>query len=256
MQINILTLFPEFFTSPLNSSILKRGAAFGHFDCNLLNIRDFAFDKHKITDEKPFGGGCGMLLKAEPIFLAVESIPQNLNTRIIMPCPTGQLFNQKKAEELAKSEQLIFICGHYEGIDERVRTHLVTDEISLGDYVLTGGETATLVILDAIIRLLPGVLGNEDSAKQDSFSDGLLDCPHYTRPRDFRGWEVPEILLSGNHQKVEEWRLREKLKLTLLRRPDLLTGLTMDKKTKKIFEEVKKEVSQEISNSGNRSLSK
>lgn len=240
MKIDILTLFPEFFDSPFNSSIIKRAKEINAVNFNLVNIRDFATDKHKRADDRPFGGGCGMVMKAEPIFGAFESLEKKENTKVIMLCPTGERYNQKKAFELAKEEQLIFLCGHYEGIDERVRQSIVTDEISIGDYILTGGEVAVLTIVDSIIRLLPEVLGNENSFIEDSFTDGLLDCPHYTRPASFRGMDVPEVLLSGNHAKIDEWRLKEKLKLTLIKRPDLLENLVLDKKTNKYLQEIKK----------------
>jgi tRNA (guanine37-N1)-methyltransferase len=183
-------------------------------------------------------------MKAEPVFKAVKSLPATPSRRIILMCPTGEKYDQQKAYELAGEEHLVIICGHYEGIDERVRKYLITDEISIGDYVLTGGEIPALTIIDSVARLLPGVLGNEDSASQDSFSDGLLDCPHYTRPNSFNGWDVPEILISGDHAKIAEWRLKEKLRLTYLRRPDLLEKITLDKKGRKLLNEVRKEVNE------------
>jgi len=242
MKIDILTLFPDFFSSPLGSSIIKRAQEQNLVSFNLTNIRDFTEDKHHKADDRPFGGGCGMVMKAEPVFRAVNSIKRQENTKIILMCPTGAKYDQAKAFELSKEQHLIFICGHYEGIDERVRKHLVTEEISVGDFVLTGGELPVLTVIDSVVRLLPGVLGNEDSAMQDSFSDGLLDCPHYTRPSSFNGWDVPEVLLSGDHAKIDEWRLKEKLKLTLLRRPDLIEKLSFDKKTKKLLNLVKSEL--------------
>ncbi|MBC7473675.1 MAG: tRNA (guanosine(37)-N1)-methyltransferase TrmD [Candidatus Sericytochromatia bacterium] len=246
MKIDILTLFPDFFLSPLNSSILKRAQDNNSVIFNLINIRDFAEDKHKKADDRPFGGGCGMVMKPEPIFKAVESIDKNQDTKIIMLCPTGKKYDQQKAMDLSNDDHLIFICGHYEGIDERVRKHLITEEISIGDYILTGGEIATLTVIDSIVRLIPNVLGNENSAIQDSFSDGLLDCPHYTRPEIFRDMSVPEILLSGNHAKIDEWRLKEKLRLTLTRRPDLLQNIQLDKKTLKYLNQIKKEISSNL----------
>ncbi len=246
MRIDILTLFPDFFSSPLNSSILKRAQDNNSVVFNLINIRDFAEDKHKKADDRPFGGGCGMVMKPEPIFKAVESINKNQDTKIIMLCPTGKKYDQKKAVELSNDQHLVFICGHYEGIDERVRKHLITEEISIGDYILTGGEIATLTVIDSIVRLIPNVLGNENSAIQDSFSDGLLDCPHYTRPEIFRDMSVPEILLSGNHAKIDEWRLKEKLRLTLTRRPDLLQNIQLDKKTLKYLNQIKNDISSKL----------
>lgn len=243
MKINILTLFPEFFDSPINTSILKRAIEANALEVNIVDIRDFTQDKHKKADDAPFGGGCGMVMKPEPIFRAVESVKTNEKTRVIFTCPTGKKYDQNIAQELAGEEEIIILCGHYEGIDERIRKYVVTDEISIGDFVLTGGEIPALTIIDSVIRLLPNVLGNADSALQDSFSDNLLDCPHYTRPAEFNGWKIPEILTSGHHKNIEDWRLKEKFKLTLTRRPDLLEKYTFDKKTKKIFELAKKELS-------------
>ncbi len=242
MKIDILTLFPEFFISPLNSSIIKRAQDSKTVFLNIINIRDFATGKHKKADDSPFGGGCGMVMKPEPVFHAVESLEKTEDTKIILMCPTGKKYTQERALELSKTKHLIFICGHYEGVDERVRQHLVTDDISIGDYVLTGGEIPVLIVIDSLIRFLPGVLGNENSAQQDSFSDGLLDCPHYTRPRSFNGWDVPEVLISGDHAKINEWRLKEKLRSTLLKRPDLLDKVELDKKSVKLLKEIKKEV--------------
>lgn len=242
MKINILTLFPEFFTSPLNTSILKRAIDSNIIEINVIDIRDFTQDKHKKADDSPFGGGCGMVMKPEPIFMAVESVKVDKKTKVIFTCPTGKKYDQKIAKELSEESELIILCGHYEGIDERIRKYVVTDEISIGDFVLTGGEIPALTIIDSVIRLLPNVLGNSDSALQDSFSDNLLDCPHYTRPAEFNGWKIPDILTSGHHKNIEEWRLKEKFKLTLIRRPDLLEKYVFDKKTKKIFELAKKEL--------------
>lgn len=248
MQIDILTLFPEFFISPLSTSILKRANETNKVTFNTVNIRDFTTDKHKKADDKTFGGGCGMVMKAQPIFDAVKSLELQENTKIIMLCPTGEKYNQKRAIELSKEDRLVFICGHYEGIDERVRENLITDEISIGDYVLTGGEVATLTVIDSIVRLIPDVLGNEDSANEDSFSDGLLDCPHYTRPAEYNGWKVPEALLNGNHAKIDEWRLKEKLKITLLKRFDLFTDYDFKNADFKILELVKDETENKLNN--------
>lgn len=236
MQIDVLTLFPDFFSSPLNTSILKRSQEKVSF--NLVNIRDFTLDKHKKADDKTFGGGCGMVMKAQPIFDAIESLKLNEKTKIIMLCPTGEKYTQKKALELSKEDRIVFICGHYEGIDERVRTHLVNDEISIGDYVLTGGEVATLTVIDSIVRLIPEVLGNEDSAIEDSFSDGLLDCPHYTRPSKYKDWSVPDILVGGNHSKINEWRLKEKIKTTLIKRFDLIEKYDFKDINYKLIQEI------------------
>lgn len=224
MRIDILTLFPEMFTGVFNSSILKLAQEKGAVTYNLVNFRDFSENKHKKVDDYPYGGGAGMVLMPQPIFSAVESIVDatKSNPRIILLCPQGERYTQKKAEQLAKEEHLILICGHYEGYDERIREHLVTDEISIGDYVLTGGELGAMVICDSVTRLLPNVLGNKTSAVTDSFSTGLLEYPHYTRPANFRGMKVPDVLLSGHHENIEKWRKEQAIKRTKERRPDLL----------------------------------
>lgn len=243
MIIDVLTLFPEFFSSPLDTSIIKRSKE--KVDFNIVNIRDFTTDKHKKADDKTFGGGCGMVMKAQPIFDAVDSLKLKQDTKIIMLCPTGKTYNQKKAIELSKEERIVFICGHYEGIDERVRKYLVNDEISIGDYVLTGGEVATLTVIDSIVRLIPEVLGNENSAIEDSFSDGLLDCPHYTRPNKYRDLEVPEVLISGNHSKINEWRIKEKIKNTLIKRFDLIKIYDFSQIKHSLIKEILEELKQE-----------
>ncbi|MBO0995463.1 tRNA (guanosine(37)-N1)-methyltransferase TrmD [Bacillus sp. SD088] len=224
MKIDILTLFPEMFAGVLGSSMLKKAEEKEAVSYSLENFRRFSNNKHHTVDDYPYGGGAGMVLKPQPIFDAVSHLTENTDTkpRIILLCPQGDRFDQSKAEELAQEEHLIFICGHYEGYDERIREHLVTDEISIGDYVLTGGELGAMVVIDSVVRLLPGVLGNEDSPIHDSFSTGLLEHPHYTRPADFRGMKVPDVLLSGNHAKIAEWRKEQSLKRTKERRPDLL----------------------------------
>ncbi len=235
MQIDILTLFPEMFKGVFQSSILNKAAQSGYFSYNFINFRDFTENKHNKVDDYPYGGGAGMVLMPQPIFDAVDSIT-NANekkARVILLCPQGEPYTQKKAEELALEDHLIFICGHYEGYDERIRQELVTDEISIGDYVLTGGELGAMVIVDSVVRLLPGVLGNDASAKEDSFSSGLLEHPHYTRPADFRGSKVPDVLLSGNHANIEAWRKKESLKRTYTRRPDLLEDKKLSEIEKK-----------------------
>ncbi|MBI2251366.1 MAG: tRNA (guanosine(37)-N1)-methyltransferase TrmD [Armatimonadetes bacterium] len=219
MRIDIITAFPETFRF-LNFSIIKRAQEKNNLKINLINLRDFSLDKHKTIDEPPYGGGAGMVLKPEPIFKAVKSI-KNDSSRIILMCPQGKLFNQTKAKELSKERHLIFICGHYEGVDERVRVNLINEEISIGDYILTGGELPAMVIIDALVRLIPGVI-EENSLKNESFNDYLLDYPQYTRPFDFDGFKVPEILLSGNHKEINSWRKKESLKRTYLRRPEFL----------------------------------
>jgi tRNA (guanine37-N1)-methyltransferase len=244
MKIDILTLFPEMFSGVFGHSILKKAAEKQAVQYNVINFRDFADNKHQTVDDYPYGGGAGMVLKPQPIFDAVESLTENTGekkSRIILLCPQGERFSQKKAEELAEEEHLIFICGHYEGYDERIRTHLITDEISIGDYVLTGGELGAMVVVDSVVRLLPEVLGNEESHQKDSFSTGLLEHPHYTRPADFRGLKVPDILMSGNHKLIEEWRVKESLRRTLSRRPDLLEKMDLSKKEEQWLEEIRKE---------------
>ncbi|MCM8814492.1 MAG: tRNA (guanosine(37)-N1)-methyltransferase TrmD [Candidatus Omnitrophica bacterium] len=219
MRIDIITIFPEIF-SPLDTSIVKRARSRGIIELHLWNLRDFSRDKHKKVDDAPYGGGKGMVLACEPIFLAVEHVKKfNSDSLTILTSPQGEIFTQRKAEELSKSKGLIIICGHYEGVDERVKT-IVDYEISIGDYVLTGGELPAMVIVDCIVRLLPGVLP-EEAPKFDSFSDCLLDWPCYTRPENFRGMKVPGVLLSGNHERIKEWRLKQATERTKQRRPDL-----------------------------------
>lgn len=244
MQIDILTLFPEMFTGVLGSSILSKAAEKSAVQYNVVNFREFSDNKHSSVDDYPYGGGAGMVLKPQPIFDAVASLTEQANSsrpRIILLCPQGERYSQRKAEELAGEEHLIFICGHYEGYDERIREYLVTDEISIGDYVLTGGELGAMVVIDSVVRLLPEVLGNQESHMKDSFSTGLLEHPHYTRPADFRSMKVPDILLSGNHKLIEEWRNKETLRRTLLRRPDLFEQVELTPEQQKWLEEVKKE---------------
>lgn len=240
MHIDILTLFPEMFSGVFNSSILKRAQEKDIFNYNLINFRDYTENKHEKVDDYPYGGGAGMVLTPQPIFDAVETIMKKNTTspRIILMCPQGKTFTQKKAEELAKEEHLIFICGHYEGYDERIREFLVTDEISIGDYVLTGGELGAMVVIDSVVRLLPGALGNQQSALEDSFSSGLLEHPHYTRPANFRGMKVPDILLSGNHAKINEWRRKKSLQRTYERRRDLLEQVKLSASEKKTLNEL------------------
>lgn len=225
MKIDILTLFPGMFDGPMGESILGKAREKGLIEINTHNIRDYTIDKHHITDDYPFGGGAGMVMKPEPIFRAVDALAARdgqAPKQVILMCPQGIPFSQQLAEELAREEHLVFLCGHYEGIDERVREALVTREISIGDYILTGGELPAMVVIDAVARLVPGVLGESFSAVEESFRDGLLEYPQYTRPREFRGMEVPEILLSGDHEKIRLWRRQQSLQRTLARRPDLL----------------------------------
>ncbi len=227
MRIDILTLFPEICRAPLNESMMKRAQTAGALELHVHNIRDWATDKHRIVDDAPFGGGQGMVMKPEPIFTAVEEIQasskhQVPSSKTILMSPAGRRFDQGMAEALAHEQHLIIICGHYEGIDHRVTEHLVDLELSIGDYVLTNGAIAAVVVVDAVVRLLPGVLGHEQSAADDSFSRGLLEGPQYTRPADFRGWKVPDVLLSGNHAEIAAWREREGQRRTRQNRPDLV----------------------------------
>jgi len=221
MKIDVLTLFPAMFAGPLDESIIMRARKKGLLDLNIHQLRDWAHDRHKTVDDKPFGGGPGMLMKAEPLFEAVESL-KRAETKVILLSPSGRKFTQEIARELAKEKDLLLVTGHYEGFDERVREALADDELSIGDYVLTNGALPAMVVIDAVMRLLPGVLGDDDSSSDESFSHGLLEYPQYTRPAEFRGMKVPEVLLNGNHAKIEKWR-REQAKLrTKERRPDLL----------------------------------
>ena len=222
MRIDVLTLFPEMFTGPLQASILGRAQANKLISIHLWNIRDWALDKHRTVDDTPYGGGAGMVLKPDVVVRAVEHVKEDRKAPVIYLTPQGEPFSQAKAQELAKLPEFILLCGHYEGLDERVREHWVDQEISIGDYVLTGGELPALVVIDAVCRLVPGVLGCAESAETDSFQDGLLEHPHYTRPPEFRGLRVPEVLLSGHHDQIRRWRLKESLRRTMIRRPDLL----------------------------------
>jgi tRNA (guanine37-N1)-methyltransferase len=220
MKIDVLTLFPEMFVGPLDFSMVKRAREAGILDFEVINLRDYTHDRHKTVDDRPFGGGPGMVLKPEPIFEAVEKLA-NEKTRVVMLTPAGRPFTQAAAQELSQMEHLLFLCGAYEGFDERVRT-LVHQEFSIGDYVLTNGALPAMVIIDAVTRLLPGVLGHEQSSADESFSHGLLEYPHFTRPAEFRGMKVPEVLLSGNHAEIEKWRREQARERTKERRPDLL----------------------------------
>jgi len=220
MRIDILSLFPGMFAGPLDESIVGRAREAGLLDLRILNLRDWAHDRHKTVDDRPFGGGPGMVLKPEPVFEAVESL-RGAATRVILTAPGGRPFTQGIAAELAVLDHLVLICGSYEGFDERIREHLADDALSIGDYVLTNGALPAMVIVDAVTRLLPGALGDSESALDESHGDGLLEYPHYTRPAEFRGWPVPEVLLSGNHADIARWRRRQAMRRTAERRPDL-----------------------------------
>ena len=220
MNIKVLTLFPDMFTA-LDHSIVGRAQEDARIHLEYINFRDYSTNRHGRVDDSPYGGGAGMLLTPQPVFDAVAALPK-ANRRIVAMTPTGQRFNQAVAEEWAQESELVFLCGHYEGFDQRIHDELVTDEVSLGDFVLTGGELAAMTMIDAVVRLLPDVLGKSASHEDDSFSTGLLEYPHYTRPADYNGLRVPDVLLSGNHAKIEQWRRQQTLKRTLERRPDLL----------------------------------
>jgi tRNA (guanine37-N1)-methyltransferase len=245
MRIHILTLFPHMFDGVLTDSMIGKAQEKNIVQIHTVNFRDHANNKHMTVDDSPYGGGGGMVLKPEPIFNAVDSLPIDWTAeskpRVILMCPQGERYTQSKAESLAKEQELVFICGHYEGYDERIRQHLITDEISIGDYVLTGGEIAAMAVIDSVVRLLPGVLGNEMSAVSDSFSTGLLEHPHYTRPAVYRDWSVPNVLVSGHHVNVEEWRHRESLKRTWQRRPDLLEERKLSNKELQWLEDFRNE---------------
>lgn len=241
MHIEVFSLFPGMFDGVLNASIMKKAQEKGACTFNVTDFRAYSENKHSQVDDYPYGGGAGMVLKPEPLFNAVESLQTTgKRPRVILMCPQGERFTQKKAEELAQEENLVFLCGHYEGYDERIREHLVTDEISIGDFVLTGGELAAMTVIDSVVRLLPNVLGQAESHIQDSFSTGLLEHPHYTRPADFRGMKVPDVLLSGNHAKIAQWREEQSLKRTFERRPDLLEHIELTDKQKAYIETLKK----------------
>ncbi|RBP06839.1 tRNA (guanine37-N1)-methyltransferase [Rossellomorea aquimaris] len=242
MRIDVLSLFPAMFEGIFGESILKKAYEKEAVSYNVINFREYADNKHNQVDDYPYGGGAGMVLKPQPIFDAVDALRNEKQSkpRVVLMCPQGERYTQQKAEELAKEEHLVFICGHYEGYDERIREHVVTDEISIGDYVLTGGELGAMVVIDSVVRLLPGVLGNEDSPIQDSFSSGLLEHPHYTRPSDFRGMKVPDELISGNHRLIDEWREKESLRRTFERRPDLLESYTLTDRQKAWIEDWRK----------------
>jgi tRNA (guanine37-N1)-methyltransferase len=257
MRFDLFTLFPEICAAYLQESILKRAQETGLVGVYVHNLRDYAADRHKVTDDLPYGGGGGMVMKPEPVFAAVESVfgignwgleaePSSTNPQLPVPVilltPQGRTFTQAVAQELARHERIALVCGRYEGFDERIREHLATDEISIGDYVLTGGELGALVIVDAVTRLLPGALGDPTGAEDDSFATGLLEYPHYTRPAEFRGWRVPEALLSGDHARIARWRRQQALRRTFLRRPDLLLKLELSEDDRLWLAQVAEEV--------------
>jgi len=249
MQFEVFTLLPEVFPPYLESSILNRARQKGLIDVRVHNIRDYTHDKHHTTDDTPYGGGGGMVMKPEPVFEAVETVlglatsqtqPEtDSNIPIILLTPQGRVFSQRIAEELSSHERIVLLCGRYEGVDERIREHLVTDEISIGDYVLTGGELPALMIIDAVSRLIPGVLGDPTGAEDDSHSMGLLEYPHYTKPPEFRGWKVPDVLASGNHAKIDKWRREQALTRTFNKRPDMLEKAELSKEDIKFVKTLK-----------------
>ena len=240
IRFDVLSVFPEMLHSPLDFSLLKKAREKGLIEVGLYDIRDWAQDKHKMTDDAPYGGGCGMVMKVEPVERAVNALKRaDVDPLVVLMTPQGETFNQRIALELSRQKHLIFICGRYEGVDERIRKHLANREISIGDYILTGGELSALVVIDAVARLIPGVLGNVASAQTESFSQGLLECPQYTRPADYKGWCVPEVLVSGNHARIESWQRIEALKRTWKRRPDLLEKVDLSKEDRKALEKIK-----------------
>jgi tRNA (guanine37-N1)-methyltransferase len=238
MRFDIITIFPEMFGSVFSKGVVKKALDKGLIEVHVHNLRDFSLDKHRQTDDRPFGGGQGMVLKPEPVFAAVEKIKREEETPVHLLSPQGRKFDFRLAEELAQYPQLILICGRYEGVDERVIQHLASGEISIGDYILTGGEPAAIVVVDGVSRFVPQVVGNVDSIKRDSFYEGLLEFPQYTRPRNFRGMEVPEVLFSGDHSKIEFWRRKKSLEKTWLQRPDLLKSRKLSAEEIKILEEI------------------
>ena len=241
IRFDILSIFPEMFQTPFDCSLIKKALDKQLIEIHIHDIRRYALDKHRMTDDYPYGGGGGMVMKVDPIARALDDIdPARDNAQVVLLTPQGETFKQEIAEELSRCSRIILICGHYEGVDERIREHLVDREISTGDYVLTGGELPAMIIVDAVSRLVPEVLGNRESALFDSFSTGLLEGPHYTRPQEYRNWRVPDVILSGDHKKINEWRRRKSLKRTLARRPDLLTKANLSEEDIKILKEIDK----------------
>lgn len=255
LRCDVITLFPDLVQPVLDQSMLKRAQEKNLLEARVHNLRDFALDKHQMADDAPYGGGAGMVMKAEPVFLAVEALRRQYgetapgtHLRLLMPSPQGRPFTQRFAEGLRdEPRRVVFLCGHYEGIDERVRIGLEPEEISIGDYVLTGGELPALVMIDAAVRLIPGVLGDPESAERDSFAESLLDYPHYTRPAELRGLPVPEVLLSGNHEAIRLWRRKEALRSTYRKRPDLLRDRSLSDEDRRLLEEIAQENAREAS---------
>ena len=263
MTFDVITIFPDFFNSMLEHGLLKRAIAGGQASIQLHDLRDFTEDRHRTVDDRPFGGGPGMVFKPDPVFKAVAALEAGLPGRrlpVILLTPQGRLFTQTVAEELMRQDRLVLICGRYEGVDERIAEHVATDEVSIGDYVLSGGELPAALIMESVVRLLPGVLGNEESAPQDSFTTrqagcrefrhGLLDFPHYTRPAEFQGWKVPEVLLSGNHEEIRRWRRQRALEKTWRRRPDLLAGFPLSEEDRQWLDTLQREGCEPVAISG------
>jgi len=242
IRFDVLSIFPEMLISPLSFSLLKKAQEKGLVEVSLHDIRDWAEDKHKMTDDAPYGSGCGMVMKVEPVERALTAIKNpEKEALVVLMTPQGETLDQEIAKELAEKEQVIIICGRYEGVDERIREHLTDREISIGDYILTGGELSALVLIDAVSRFIPGVLGNSESTLSESFSHGFLEYPQYTRPAEYKGWKVPEVLVSGNHAEIERWRRYESLKRTYKRRPDLLEKTELSEVDKKNLQKIKLE---------------
>lgn len=243
MRFDIITIFPEIFIEVFDFGIVRRAVEAGLIEIHVHDLRDYTHDKHRQVDDRPFGGGAGMVMKLEPLFRAVEALTDGVSgVSVALLSPQGRLFSQQVAEEYAKKPRLVLICGRYEGVDERVVEHLITDEVSIGDYVLSGGEIPAMVVIDAVTRLIPGALGCEQSAERESFVGGLLDYPHYTRPADYHELKAPEVLLSGNHAEIERWRRRKALEKTLRRRPDLIDKLALSEDDQRVVEEILKEI--------------
>jgi len=240
MRVDIITLFPSMFKGPFEESMIKRARESGVLEINIHNLREFTHNRHRTVDDAPFGGGAGMIMKIEPILEALEFLKRevSLSSRVMLLSPQGQTLTQDKAKKLAQEKNLILLCGHYEGVDERVREHLIDEEISIGDYVLTGGEVAAMVLVEVIVRMIPGVVGKKESIKKDSFYDSFLDYPQYTRPAEFGGWKVPGVLLKGNHQAIEKWRREKMLEKTWRRRPELLKKAKLTTEDREYLERV------------------
>lgn len=234
MRIDIISLFPQMFQGPFSESLIKRAIENGLVQINIHNLREYTHDRHHTADDYPYGGGPGMVLKPEPVFEAVEAIRGEDKTEVVLLSPQGEVFSYQMAQEFAAKKRVILICGHYEGVDERVREHLVDKEVSIGDYVLTGGELAAMVVVDSVVRLIPGVLGSAESLAEESISWGLLEYPQYTRPPDFRDWTVPEVLLSGNHQEIARWRREQAIRRTFHKRPELLNKANLSPEERRL----------------------